>query len=321
MPSTTFIRRKGTTEGGPDRPITELVESYLGWLEQRDKSPRTIKTYRYVLEAYATFFEGRQVSTLSLDDVEAWVRRPRRGPVKNTTLRKDAIIVRCFHEWLIERGVHTHPLRTLKFGKSVRTMPKPVDDDVWRRVWEDDRLDDLDRMWLGLGYFAGLRRFEIVTLTPSDCDLGPKELVFDRKGGFAAAVEYGACFNWIEAELPHLTGGVDWPTIFAQHVHQRRLLGANYVWPDSTAGDEYDCNRLNKRSSKVMRSLGVPDAALTPHRLRHSCATNLLRCGLPIEYVQRTLAHSSVDITQGYLQVSGALARAYHSNPERAGGP
>ena len=289
--------------------VDEAVDAYLESMRRRDKSPRSIRTYGYVLGAYVAAFSGRDVSSLTFEEIEAWVMRPRRRAVSNTTLRKDAVVVRCLHEWLAERGVHTQPLRTLQFGKLQKATPRPVDDDVWMRVWGSD-LDDVDRVWLGLGYYAGLRRLEIITLTPSDVDITTGEMLFKRKGGFHANVEYEAAFDCMRMNLPHLVGDVSWVETFNRHVWRRIELGANYVWPDTESGSEADCNRLNKRCDALSKRLALPAGALTPHRLRHSCATNLLRCGVPIGIIQRQLAHSSIDITQRYLQMSGELARS-----------
>lgn len=317
---TTKISRQRTaaTPSGSHPTVAEAVVMFLDYMARRDKSPRSIRTYGYVLDSYVEAFGGRDVTSVTLADVEGWVLRPRRNAVTNTTLRKDAVVVRGMHQWLLERGHHVAPLTTLKFGKLNRTTPRPVDDDVWLAMWSSD-LSPLDRVWLGLGYFAGLRRLEMIQLQPDGVDLEARELLFQRKGGFHANVEYGACFDFVESRLPHLTAGVNWPMLFDDHVKQRRAVDANYVWPDTEGGDELDCNRLNKRCDRLTKNLGLPPGALTPHRLRHSCATNLLRCGVPIEIIQRQLAHSSIDITQRYLQMSGELARAYHGAHQRGG--
>ena len=52
---------------------------------------------------------------------------------------------------------------------------------------------------------------------------------------------------------------------------------------------------------------------VTPHQLRHSCATLLLNAGAPILTVQTLLGHQHVDVTLGYARLyDGTLAADYY---------
>lgn len=52
---------------------------------------------------------------------------------------------------------------------------------------------------------------------------------------------------------------------------------------------------------------------LTPHQLRHSCATQLLNAGVPVVSVQAILGHKWIDTTLGYARLyDGTLAADYY---------
>ena len=290
----------------------ELVDAFLTWLggAQR-RSPRTVRCYRNVLKLYLEWLD-KPLSEVRIDDVEAFGARSGRAKVEAqaaaATVRKDVVIIRLFHRWASERDYPFRRVDTIAVPRVPHAAPKPIDDDVWRRLWGSD-LSDHDRLWLGLGYFAGLRRAEIVTIPPSG--VRGSMLVFQRKGGGIFPVDWLSLVEVYKQELPQLCDGVDaWVSIVKEEATTRLAMDALFLWYDAEGHMENDGNRLNKRLDKrLLPQLGLPPHSVTPHRLRHSCATNLLRAGLLPEFVQKQLSHSSVDITMRYMEMSGEMAR------------
>ena len=64
-----------------------------------------------------------------------------------------------------------------------------------------------------------------------------------------------------------------------------------------------DPQTLNKRMLKLCQSIN--SKSYTPHQLRHSAATNLLRAGVPLHMVSALLNHSSPTITMRYVKATG----------------
>ena len=64
---------------------------------------------------------------------------------------------------------------------------------------------------------------------------------------------------------------------------------------------------INRQLKRVLTRAGLPAMAFSPHALRHTAVTNLLRCGLPIEMVADVVGHGSIDTTRTYVKSSGRL--------------
>jgi integrase/recombinase XerD len=311
-------------------PISELadvqlVERYLHFLDtRRHRRPLTLKTYRRTLRLYLAWLDGLglSLSEVDHDTIEDFGHRTlvRGGQPSISMIRKDIVTVRAFHTWANDRGASLLACRTAVAPRPKQAEPNPVDDDVWRHLWGSD-LDPHDRLWLGLGYFCGLRRIEITTCKPTDVRVQQEIMMIERKGAVVNPIEYVESLSVVDDEMPHLTLGrsKEWLDLLHEEVALRSALGATFLWYDSEGDPDLDGNRLNKRLLNdrndgrviggLLPRLGLPPKSVTPHRLRHSFATNLFRGFMPLEFVQAQMGHTSSEMTRRYARTSGEMAR------------
>lgn len=303
-----------STEGLKTKSNEEILDDYLHHIENvKGMRPQSLRTYRTTLKPWVEFVGDAPLSIVHPSHVEDFAQRERRGgkPPSAHTKRREITIVRAFHLWAQEHGYNVPTVSTAVMPKLPEAAPKPIPDDLWLQVWRGIE-DDHARLILGLGYFCGLRRVELVTIPPTAVDVGTGTITFERKGGKTVPLEYVEMVRWAEkVETPVAEGAWHWISLLERVAAQRTELGANCLWWESLDDPSSDVTRLAKRMRVWLHSTGVARNAFTPHQLRHSCATNLLRAGLDLLGVAEQLSHSDTKVTRRYLQTSGHLRRQY----------
>ena len=284
---------------------TDYIDMYLTWMAStRNRAFSTLSTYGLTLVPFAERCDATGMDILEDIDVplmEDFVGRKRHKPA---TRAKEVAILRSFYTWALEQGL---TMRNPSLGLHTPTvhnkLPKPLSDDQWLRVWTKPSLTRGERLMLGLGFFLGLRREEMARLQMFN--IGPENIHhFTRKGGDQSTLPWADMVAVYEDKLPHLGA-----TEFAPLMRMCSISQVdNYVLPWQ-AGEP---KTINKRLGSLFYKLGVPkEDRFTPHQLRHSAATNLLRAGVPLHMVTRLMNHSNPSTTMRYVQAGGRELREW----------
>jgi integrase len=177
--------------------------------------------------------------------------------------------------------------------------PRPVPMELWLAVWTHELPDDA-RVALGLGYFCGLRREELVRLTRGQV-WGGALVNFTRKHGGEDRMDVDDLLDHWQRTLPQSEPH----RLVAPLSRLSRREGDGLLLPWASTRPE----ALNKRMCRWLCQCDVPSGAFTPHQLRHSFATNLVATGVPLALVASLCNHGSMDITMRYVRVgTGQLA-------------
>ena len=294
------------------------VEDYLSWLvAERGRSPNTVAAYRRDLTQYCAWLIDRQRSVASVRslDIDAFVQQRRATSAPSSVARQMAA-VRNLHRFMVAEGLRTDdPTADLDGVKVPAGIPKPLSEDevesLIAAVVGDDAIARRDRALLETLYATGARISELCGLSRGDLDLEAGMVRLYGKGSKERLVPIGSCAR--RALDTWLTEG------------RESLVPARWA----RRGDA-EAVFLDKRGRRLSRQAAWAVVVrhgeraglkghLSPHVLRHSCATHMLDHGADLRIVQEMLGHASISTTQVYTRVSQEkLFEQYRSAHPRA---
>lgn len=217
-------------------------------------------------------------------------------------------------QFLVFRGeLPSNPLADFKAPRYSRKLPPYfASDEVRLVVCAFDKAGDRplyirNAAILHLLYAGGLRVSECAALDLESIDAGARLVQVFGKGSKRRIVPYG--------ELAALRLGH-----YLAHGRPRLATerSGRALWLNHRGG------RLSARAIRNVLNSAVLRAGLakhlSPHKLRHACATHLLEGGADVRLVQELLGHQSINTTQVYTQITRThLREVYDKTHPRAG--
>jgi integrase/recombinase XerD len=296
------------------------VDELLSWLAvERGRSPNTLSAYRRDLRAYTGWLRdrGRQIADVVPTDVEDYVAALRSDGKAPASVARAVVAVRSLHRFLADEGMADgDPSADLEPPRVPSSLPKALAEPEISLLLDapvgDEPLVRRDRAVLEVLYGTGIRISELVGLSLADLDLDGALLRAFGKGSKERIVPLGRpARRSLEAWLDDEGRGAVVPERWA------RRADAEAVFLNARG------RRLTRQGAwLVVKRYGDRvglGAKLSPHVLRHSCATHMLDHGADIRAVQELLGHATISTTQVYTKVSTErLWRVYDAAHPRA---
>jgi len=300
--------------GAPAYVVPLVVEDFLTWLTaEKGRAANTVGAYRRDLLTYGSWLGSTRSTTVeeaSADDVIAFVGYLRSGGRAPASVKRMLVAVRSLYRFRVQEGyADSDPSADVDVPRAPAGLPKALREDQVQQLLDsvvgDDAVARRDRAILEVLYGTGARISELVGLSLADVDLGSQLLRVLGKGAKERVIPVGryatkALREWLAAGgRPELE-----PDRWA------RRGDAEALFLNQRGG------RLSRQGAwLVVRKYGDRVGLgheLTPHVLRHSCATHMLDHGADIRAVQELLGHASISTTQVYTRVSGERLRAVY---------
>ena len=281
------------------------VEDFLSWMSsERGRARNTLSAYRRDLRAYCGWLSRRGLDPLTVqpsDLVEFVVERKASGAATSSVARQLAAIRMAHRHLAVEQHRPEDPTVDLEGVRVPSGIPKPLTEEqitsLLAEVIGTAPQHRRDLALLELLYATGARISEAVGLSMGDIDFDEGLVRLYGKGSKERIVPYGAAAaGALEAWFS--PGG----RVQLVPRQWRRRDDAEAVFLNLRGG------RLSRQAAwMVVKKYGERagiETGLSPHVLRHSCATHLLDHGADLRIVQEMLGHASISTTQVYTRVS-----------------
>lgn len=261
----------------------------------RDPSLHTVRAYACDLRDYARFLAARQLCPRREDTILAYADHLMcEKSAAPRTVRRRMACLRGFYKDLARAGaIERSPFVGLAMQlPRARSLPRGLSRAETARLGEaawqacfDSRRELADQAFAAavlLLISTGLRVGELVQLRPGDFDPDSGGLHVRGKGRRERRVFV------VDAQLSLLLGR------FAERRDAVTLLGP--------AGKDWSTQAVRRALRRFGRDAGI-ESRLTPHMLRHTCATLLLEDGVDLRFLQRLLGHENIATTAIYAHV------------------
>ena len=271
-------------------------------------SPTTVDSYVWQLRRLFAFLSARglaDAARVGAEDLETFRQRLAETPTERgwppsvSHVNGAVAALKAFYRWLADVEAVAHdPTRRLRPARVPRRLPRTVlsVEEAVRLVEAPDVTTPLgvrDRVALELLYATGLRRAELLALDVVDLSTQDRTLrVEEGKGRKGRVVPFGApaarltedYLRWVRPDL-------------ARRRPAERALLLSY------RGFRLDPQTLADRVQAAAQRARL-ERQVTPHALRHACATHMLEAGADLRHIQEILGHASLDSTQVYTHLS-----------------
>lgn len=290
--------------------MQKKVEEFLTSLEvEKGYSENTRVAYKNDLGQFLEYLKTKAVPALNdwsevkKDHLVAYILslKADREYASTTVARKVAAIKSFFHFLVAEGFIRDDPTATLDSPRVKKYLPRAISQEDVEKLLEapgesNEPRPLRDKAILELLYATGMRVSELVALNEGDVDLASASVRVLGKGDKERIIPvYDRAVQAVEA--------------YASKGRVRLLRNP-----------EQKALFLNQRGERLTRQglwlivkgyvkgagLTVP---VTPHTLRHSFATHMLRGGADLRNVQELLGHANIATTQVYTQVSNERLR------------
>ncbi|WP_328856934.1 tyrosine-type recombinase/integrase [Williamsia herbipolensis] len=256
-----------------------LLNDWANHMHAEGRANRTVRE-RMILLAKLERDLGTPALAATREQLRDWLASPEIGQSTRSVYHSN---INAFYLWAVDQELRDdNPLAKIKPARRPKRKPRPIAVADYERARDAAGLEM--RAMLMLITLAGLRDAEIARFQSRHIDISGEIIEVTGKGGNTEIVDAHPDLLFIARRMPR---GYWFPSSHPGHRH----IGGRTVW---------------ERMRLHLLSCGVFG---TPHQLRHTFGTELVRGGADLRVVQGLMRHANLETTAGYTEITDGRKR------------
>lgn len=304
---------------------------FVEYIEVKGRARRTAENYHLYMQRLIEFSDDTTVDKIDSELVRKytlWLNRyvdAQGRELSTITQNYHLIALRSFLKYCSKRDISTLDIAKVDLLKFKKKEVSFLDNDEVMRLFDTVDLNTpnglRDRAILELLFSGGLRVSELCNLNRDHINLKRREFTVRGKGQKDRPIFISP--NAADAIEQYLSSRNDsFAPLFLNNSHNKKSTEQNN-YSDAISAKQKNSAipkgenfRLTPRSvqrivGNYARAAGITKH-VSPHTLRHSFATDLLRNGADLRSVQELLGHSNIATTQIYTHITDSHLRDIH---------
>jgi len=296
--------------------ILSKFEAYL--LTEKRVSQNTFDAYKRDISQFIEFLNKRKIilKKVQLKELKKFLEHLHKQAISARSIARKISSLKTFFAYLHRQFEWENVAKDLRIPKMEKKLPRYLSEKdittLFKMAGKDKTHNGVrNRVMLCLMYSAGLRVSELTNLEKSDVQFDTGFVTISGKGGKQRQVP-----------IPHAMLAMlkEYINITLATFSRKKNQTVPYLFPIAYGGKIKPITRQAFWNilKKMCKKAGI-DNAVSPHQLRHSLATHLLKQGADLRSLQLLLGHENLSTVQIYTHVEKShLRKVYDKKHPRS---
>lgn len=276
--------------------LENIKNDYLRYLLiDKNYSKNTIDSYNIDLEKFTLYFKNKNINNITSNDLKEYIKYLSKQNLNEKSISRNISCIKSFYKYLvIEKIIKNNISDTLYMPKTQKSLPNILSPDEVDKLLDIKLIDSFsyrNKAMLELMYSSGLRVSELIDLKLQDIDFSQDIVRIFGKGSKERVVPIGDYAK--EYLLKYI------------NEYRNSMLKKNineYVFLNNH-GNKMTRQGFFKIIKQISREKNI-NKDISPHTLRHSFASHMLKYGADLRTIQELLGHSDISTTQVYTHIT-----------------